>query len=107
MHAKDTSMIQDLDMKDSKQKRLAGFSARLVKLLERPEVQSNEQLASVLDDLLGALYALIAARQEAFAEGQDPLQALGLGGPHKPLGKRVQIWTPGRQDQWLHATVPQ
>src|SRR5262249_12215406 len=39
-----------------------------------------------------------------FAEWQDPLQALGLGGLHKPLGKGVQIRTPGRQDQWLHAT---
>ena len=35
------------------------------------------------------------------------VQALGLGGLHKPLGERVQIWTPGRQDQWLHATAPQ
>jgi Zn-dependent protease with chaperone function len=42
-----------------------------------------------------------------FAEWHDPLQALGLGGLNKPLGKRVQIWTPGRQDQWLHATAPQ
>ena len=59
-------MIQDLDMKDSKQRRLAGFSARIVQLLEKPDVQNNEQLLSVLDDLLGALYALIAARQENF-----------------------------------------
>src|SRR3982074_2082696 len=29
-----------------------------------------------------------------FAEGHDPLQALGLGGLNKPLGKGVQIWTP-------------
>jgi hypothetical protein len=42
-----------------------------------------------------------------FAEWHYPLQALGLGGPNKPLGKRVQIWTPGRQDQWRHATAPQ
>src|SRR5712691_1088423 len=42
-----------------------------------------------------------------FAEWHDPLQALELGGPNKPLRKRVQIWTPGRQDQWLHATAPQ
>ena len=59
-------MIQDLDMNDSKQKRLAEFSARIVKLLEKPDVQNNEQLVSVLDDLLGAVYALIAARQENF-----------------------------------------
>src|SRR5205807_1645408 len=42
-----------------------------------------------------------------FAEWHDPLQTLGLGGPDKPLGERVQIWTPRRQDQWLHATAPQ
>lgn len=59
-------MIKDLDLKDSKQKRLAGSAARIVKLLEKPEVQNNEPLVSVLDDLLGAVYALIAARQEKF-----------------------------------------
>jgi hypothetical protein len=32
-----------------------------------------------------------------FAEWHDPLQALGLGGRNKPLGKRVQIWTPGKK----------
>ena len=43
----------------------------------------------------------------SFPEGHDPLQALGLGGPHKPLGERVQIGTPGRQDHGRHATAPQ
>src|ERR1700730_12177015 len=43
---------------------------------------------------------------QPFAERHDPLQALGLGRLNKPLGKCVQIWTPGRQDQWLHATAP-
>ena len=59
-------MIKDLDLTDTKQKRLASLAARMVKLLERPEVQSNQPLVSVLDDLLGAVYALIAARQEKF-----------------------------------------
>ncbi len=59
-------MVKDLDLKDSKQKRLAGFAARIVKLLEKPEVQANEPLVAVIDDLLGAVYALIAARQEKF-----------------------------------------
>lgn len=59
-------MLKDLDLKDSKQKRLAGFAARIVKLLEKPEVQAKEPLVAVIDDLLGAVYALIAARQENF-----------------------------------------
>ncbi len=59
-------MVKDLDLKDSKQKRLAGFAARIVKLLEKPEVQANEPLVAIIDDLLGAVYALIAARQENF-----------------------------------------
>ena len=59
-------MIKDLDFTDSKQKRLAGFAGRIVRLLEKPDVQRNEPLVSVLDDLLGAVYALIAARQENF-----------------------------------------
>ena len=48
-----------------------------------------------------------SSSEVSFAEGHDPLQALGLGGPNTPLGKGVQIWTPGRQDQWLHATASQ
>src|SRR6202521_3725299 len=40
-----------------------------------------------------------------FTQWHDPVQALGFGGPHKPLGERVQIGTPGRKDQWLHATA--
>jgi hypothetical protein len=59
-------MINDLDLTDTKQRRLAGFAARIVKLLAKPEVQNNEPLVSVIDDLLGAVYALIAARQENF-----------------------------------------
>lgn len=59
-------MIKDLDLKDRTQERLAGFAARIATLLERPDVQKNEPLVSVLDDLLGAVYALIAARQENF-----------------------------------------
>ena len=42
-----------------------------------------------------------------FAEWHDPLQALRLGGPNKSLGKRIQIWTPRREDEWLHAIAPQ
>ena len=52
-------MLKDLDLKDNKQKRLAGFAARIVKLLEKPSVQKNEPLVAVIDDLLGAVYALI------------------------------------------------
>ena len=59
-------MIKDLDLKDSKQKRLAVFAARISTLLEKSDVQKNEPLVSVLDDLLGAVYALLAARQENF-----------------------------------------
>ena len=30
-----------------------------------------------------------------------------MADPTKPFGKRVQIWSPGRQNQWLRATAPQ
>jgi hypothetical protein len=59
-------MIKNLDITDSKQERLAGFATRIVRLLENPEVQKNDPLIAVIDDLLGAVYALIAARQENF-----------------------------------------
>jgi hypothetical protein len=59
-------MIGNLDLNDSKQKRLASFAARIVELLEKPAVQNNKPFVSVIDDLLGAVYALVAARQERF-----------------------------------------
>ena len=42
-----------------------------------------------------------------FAEWHDTVQALGFDGQDKPLGKRVQIWTPRWQEHWCHATVSQ
>jgi hypothetical protein len=39
--------------------------------------------------------------QVRLAEEHHSLQALGLGGLDKAFGKRVQIRTPGREDQWL------
>ena len=42
-----------------------------------------------------------------FAEWHHSRQTLGLDGPDKSFGKRVQIRTPGRQQQGRHTTVPQ
>ena len=41
------------------------------------------------------------------AEWHDAVQALGLDGQDKPLGKRVQVRTPRGQQERLHAAVPQ
>ena len=41
------------------------------------------------------------------AEWHCALQALGLDGEDKPLGKRVQIRTPRGQQERFHAAVPQ
>jgi hypothetical protein len=41
------------------------------------------------------------------AEWHDAVQALGLDGQDKPLGKRVQIRTPRGQQEWRHAAIPQ
>jgi hypothetical protein len=42
-----------------------------------------------------------------FTEKHHSVQALGLGGLDKPFGKRIQIGTPRREDQWRYATVAQ
>ena len=42
----------------------------------------------------------------SFAEWHNARQTLGLDGPDKSFGKRVQIRTPGRQQQGRHTTVP-
>lgn len=40
-----------------------------------------------------------------FAEWHDALQALAFDGADTPLGKRVQIWTSGRQAQCFRTAV--
>ena len=42
-----------------------------------------------------------------FAEWHQSRQTLGLDGPDKSFGKRVQVRTPSRQPQGRHPTVPQ
>jgi len=43
----------------------------------------------------------------SLAEWHDSRQALRSDGSDKPLRKRVQIRTPGGQEQWFRTTVPQ
>lgn len=55
-----------IDTKDPTLKTLVDFAARIVKLLETAHAASNDELVGALDDLLGAVYALISAKEEGF-----------------------------------------
>jgi hypothetical protein len=41
------------------------------------------------------------------SEGHGVAPSTPLDGPNESLGKRVQVWTPGRQEQRLHSAVSQ
>lgn len=57
-----------LDLKDPAYCALSKSAGRLGKLLTEPTVSTNPDLAGSLDDLLGAIYALIQAKQQGFTD---------------------------------------
>jgi hypothetical protein len=58
--------MHKMDLADVRLSELAGLADRIVKLLEKPQTKANQALVAVLDDLLGAIYALISAREGGF-----------------------------------------
>jgi hypothetical protein len=60
-------MLQ-IDRTDSTYGRLARFAGRLKSVLDRPKVQADANLPHVLDDFLGAIYALILAKSQGFTD---------------------------------------
>lgn len=61
-------LMLQIDRTDPVYGRLAGFAGRLKTLLDRPKVQADPYLCHVLDDFLGAIYALILAKSQDFAD---------------------------------------
>lgn len=57
-----------IDRADPTYQRLAAFAARLKALLDKERVQADEYLPHILDDFLGAIYALILAKHLDFAD---------------------------------------
>jgi len=57
-----------IDLTDRVYKALASFAGRIAKLLSEPTVQADPNLTGSLDDLLGAVYALILAKHGDFAD---------------------------------------
>src|SRR6266571_4708631 len=50
---------------------LARFARRIADLLRLPGVKTNPEMLGTLDDLLGAIYALIIARERDFTNRTD------------------------------------
>jgi hypothetical protein len=63
--------IRDLDLTQPVFMALSGYAGRICKLLSASTVLANPDLEGSLDDFLGAVYALIFARQANFAERPD------------------------------------
>lgn len=59
-------MLHKFDVADATLKTLADLAARIATLLELAHKAANHDLIAVLDELLGAVYALISAREENF-----------------------------------------
>jgi hypothetical protein len=60
--------LPSLDLDDPTEARLASCARRISRLLKSPAVTANAEAQSSLDDFLGAVYALIRAKQEGFRD---------------------------------------
>ncbi len=78
-----------LDPSDKTYAALSGYASRISKLLTALSVQADPDLAGSLDDFLGAVYALIQAKQQGFADRTGPIQI-------SAVAKRAQMIAAGR-----------
>lgn len=67
----DQNTLLQIDLTDPEYEALARFAHRIAKLLSGPTVQADANLTGSLDDLLGAVYALILAKRGDFADRTD------------------------------------
>lgn len=66
--------VLSLDLTDPTHAALSNYAGRIGKLLTAPAVQANPDLAGSLDDFLGAVYALIQAKEHGFADRTGPIE---------------------------------
>jgi len=78
-----TRPLPSLDLTDATEAQLAGCARRINRLLKSPAVTANAEAQSSLDDFLGAVYALIRAKQEGFRD--RPGRAIAI----KPVAQRA------------------
>jgi len=63
-----TTALPSLDLNDPTEARLADCARRISQLLKSAAVKANAEAQSSLDDFLGAVYALIRAKQTGFRD---------------------------------------
>ncbi len=88
-----------LDLKNPNYEKLSKSAERVATLLAEPSVRSRPDLAGSVDDFLGAIYALILARQHDFVDRSGSIEIAAVENRAKDiaLGK-VRIdgkWTAG------------
>jgi hypothetical protein len=59
--------MRTFNLADNELKSIAAFASRIAVLLSEPDIKADDDQTGVLDDLLGAVYALILAVEEGFA----------------------------------------
>jgi len=90
-----------MDLADQSDLQFASFGDRISKLIESPKVQSNHYLMATLDDLLGAVYALVFARHNnpSFKERTGPIEVEVVLKRAKQVGggkvRRAGAWMAG------------
>lgn len=63
-----------LDSADHIHAVLSNYAGKIARLLSRLDTQANPDFAGSLDDLLGAVYALLQAKQHGFTNRTSPIQ---------------------------------
>lgn len=59
-------IMRTFNLAHNELKSIASFASRIAVLLSKPDIKSDDDQTGVLDDLLGAVYALILAVEDGF-----------------------------------------
>jgi hypothetical protein len=84
-----------LDRSEQAQAALADYAGRIGTLLSAPAAHNNPDIAGSLDDLLGAVYALIQAKQFGFANRSAPIDITAVEKRAKSIA-RGKVRTDGK-----------
>lgn len=87
-----------IDRSDATFKTLSGLASRVSNLLKRADVQGNPHLVGALDDFLGALYALIFAKQGGFDD--RPKRSIDVGAISR-RAEQLAVGTVRTDGKWM------
>lgn len=94
---KKNTPVLSLDLTDPVYAALTGYANRIATLLAAPAVTVNPDAAGSLDDFLGAVYALIEAKQHVFNDRINPIDITAV----KKRADKIAVGRVRRDGKWI------